>query len=295
MSSNGENTGIYDVLMATDGSAHAESAVEYGAWLAARTGARATVVHVIDARRLAGHFITHFSEIVEGHAAAGVPARGSEAGLLKRVREYYHARGRQVLERAAAVCERYDVACRTELESGNVVKVLADHAAGADLLVMGQHGEDEERETGFLGSVAEKVVRKVERPVLLAQPPFREFRKVLLAYDGSAAARRAMQALARLAVALPVEEVDAVELVEWNEPTEALTEVVRYFKDYTVRVNAHYLKGDSLSVILDHAREAKCDLLAMGAYADRTAEGLGLGSTTEYLMRNSTVPVLVHH
>jgi nucleotide-binding universal stress UspA family protein len=248
---------------------------------------------VIDARRLAVHFIRHFSEIVEGQAA-GVPARVREAGLLERVRAYYHAHGLRVLERAAAVCERYGVACRTELETGSVVKILAERAPHADLLVMGKHGEDVDLETGFLGSVAEKVVRKVERPVLMAQPPFREFKRALLAYDGSEAARRAMQALARLAVVLGM-DVDAVELVEWNEPTEALTEVLRYFKDYPVHVNTHYLKGDSLSVILDHASEAKCDLLVMGAYADQTAESLGLGSTTEYLMRNSTVPVLVHH
>jgi nucleotide-binding universal stress UspA family protein len=35
--------------------------------------------------------------------------------------------------------------------------------------------------------------------------------------------------------------------------------------------------------------------MAMGAYADMTAESTSLGSTTEYLMRASTVPVLVHH
>jgi nucleotide-binding universal stress UspA family protein len=295
MNSDNEHSGISSVLIATDGSAHADAAVEQGAWLAARTRASVIVLHVIDARRLAGHFITHFSEVVGGEHNERVPARVREAGLVARVREYYQARGKQFLERAAGVCERYDVACRTELETGNVVKVIAEKSVGADLLVLGQHGEDEERETGFLGSVAEKVVRKVERPVLMAQPPFREFRRALLAFDGSAAARRALLALARLAVALRLEGVDAVELVEWNEPTEALAEVLQHFKDFPVHVNAHYLKGDSLSVILEHAREAKCDLLAMGAYADRTAESLGLGSTTEYLMRNSAVPVLMHH
>jgi nucleotide-binding universal stress UspA family protein len=294
MNSDTEHSGIASVLIATDGSAHAEAAVEYGAWIAARTGAHVTVLHVIDARQLAGHFITHFLEVVGGRDER-VLADVREEGFLKRVREYYHARGQQLLERAAVICERYDAQWRTELETGNVVKILAERSAGADHLVLGQHGEDEERETGFLGSVAEKVVRKVERPVLMAQPPLRELRRALLAYDGSASARRAMRALARLAVALRMEEVDAVELVEWNEPTEALTEVLKYFKDYPVHVSAHYLKGDSLSVILEHAREAKCDLLVMGAYADRTAESLGLGSTTEYLMRNSAVPVLVHH
>jgi nucleotide-binding universal stress UspA family protein len=103
-----------------------------------------------------------------------------------------------------------------------------------------------------------------------------------------------MHALARLAVALNL-EVDAVELLEENEPQDALLEVSEYFKDFPVRVSTHYLEGDSLNVILKHLKEAKCDFLAMGAYADQTAEKLGLGSTTEYLMRNSPVPVFVHH
>jgi nucleotide-binding universal stress UspA family protein len=286
MSSKNEHAGISSILIATDGSTHAKAAVEYGAWLAAKMRASVTTIHVIDARRLASHFIRHFSEIT-----ASTPA----SGILERVKEYYHAYGRSVLESAAVICEGYDVRFTQELETGNVVKILAERSKSADLLVMGQHGEDEERETGFLGSVAEKVVHKTERPVLLAQPPFRKFRRALLAYDGSAAAGRAMKSLARLAVALNIEEVDAVELVEPNEPLDALREVPRYFKQFPVRVNTHYLTGDSLSVILDYVRDRNCDLMAMGAYADQTAEKLGLGSTTEYLMRESTIPVLVHH
>jgi nucleotide-binding universal stress UspA family protein len=285
MSSNVENAGISDVLIATDGSVHSDAAVSCGASLAARTRAHVTAIYVIDARLLAGHFVTHFSEVL---------GSGYSPGIVERVREYYHAHGQRVLERAAAICEHYDVACRAVLETGNVAKVLAGAATAADLLVMGKHGEDEEHETGFLGSVAEKVLRSVKRPVLLTPLLFREFHRALLAYDGSDAARRAMQALARLAVVLDI-EVDAVELIEENEPTEALIEVDHYFKDFPVHVSTHYLTGDSLRVILDHAQEKECDLLVMGAYADETAESLGLGSTTEYLMRNSPVPVLVHH
>jgi nucleotide-binding universal stress UspA family protein len=103
-----------------------------------------------------------------------------------------------------------------------------------------------------------------------------------------------MQALARLAAVLKL-EVDAVQLVEANEPTTALIEVHRYFEDSPVHLSSHYLVGDSLRLILDHVEETRSDMLVMGGYADQTAESLSLGSTTEYLMRNSTVPVLVHH
>jgi nucleotide-binding universal stress UspA family protein len=279
------HSGITNVMIATDGSVYADTAAECGAWVASRAGAHVTLVYVIDARRLAGHFIKHFSEIFSGDRSEG---------FATRVRDYYQTRGQEVLKRASRICERHGIACRTELETGNVVKILRAVSANTDLLVMGLRGEDEEYDTGFLGSVAEKLVRSVERPVLLTHSRFREFRRALLAFDGSAPARRAMQMLARLAVLLKL-EVDAVQLVGEGDPSTALIDVSHYFKDFQVHLSTHYLFGDSHSLILDHAKENDCDLLVMGAYNNKLAESLALGSTTEYLIRNSPVPVLVHH
>lgn len=285
MNSNGEHSGISSLLVATDGSVYADVATECGAWLAARLHARITVLYVIDARRLAGHFIRNISEILESFPSEGI---------TDRVRDYYRKQGNEALKRAASICERYRVTCQTDLQTGNVVKIVADASVDADLLVIGARGEDAEVETGFLGSVAEKLVRKVNRPVLLTGLQFREFRRALLAYDGSAAAREAMKMLARLTAALEM-DVDAVQMVEEGESTTALKEVVSYFKNYPVRLSTHYLTGDSHAVIIEHAKEIGCDLMVMGAYDNRLADSLALGTTTDYLVRNSPVPVLVHH
>ncbi|HEX6187181.1 MAG TPA: universal stress protein [Pyrinomonadaceae bacterium] len=285
MNSNGEHSGISSLLIATDGSVYADVATECGAWLAARLRARITVLYVIDARRLAGHFIRNISEILESFPSEGI---------ADRVRDYYRKQGNEALKRAASICERYRVTCQTDLQTGNVVKIVADASVDADLLVIGARGEDEEFETGFLGSVAEKLVRKVNRPVLLTGLQFREFRRALLAYDGSDAAREAMKMLARLTAALEM-DVDAVQMVEEGESTTALKEVVSYFKNYPVRLSTHYLTGDSHAVIIEHAKESGCDLMVMGAYDNRLADSLALGTTTDYLLRNSPAPVLVHH
>lgn len=285
MNSNGEHSGISSLLIATDGSVYADVATECGAWLAARLRARITVLYVIDARRLAGHFIRNISEILESFPSEGI---------ADRVRDYYRKQGNEALKRAASICERYRVTCQTDLQTGNFVKIVADASVDADLLVIGARGEDEEFETGFLGSVAEKLVRKVNRPVLLTGLQFREFRRALLAYDGSAAAREAMKMLARLTAALEM-DVDAVQMVEEGESTTALKDVVSYFKNYPVRLSTHYLTGDSHAVIIEHAKEIGCDLMVMGAYDNRLADSLALGTTTDYLVRNSPVPVLVHH
>ncbi len=226
-----EHSGISSLLVATDGSVYADVAAECGAWLAARLKARITALYVIDARRLAGHFIRHISEILESCPSAAI---------TDRVRNYYRKQGDAALRRAASLCERYGVKCETSLQTGNVVKIISDESAKADLLMIGERGEDEEFETGFLGSVSEKLVRKVSRPVLLTGLQFREFRRALLAYDGSVAAREAMKMLARLAAALEM-EVEAVQMVEEGEPTTALKDVIFYFKNYPVSLSTHYL------------------------------------------------------
>src|SRR6266567_5721600 len=113
MLSMNDQSRISSILIATDGSVYADAATECGAWLAAHIDAQVTAIYVIDARRLAGHFIKHFSEVVGGDRSAG---------LVTRVREYYQSHGQQTLARAAMICERHGVGCRTKLETGNVVK-----------------------------------------------------------------------------------------------------------------------------------------------------------------------------
>ena len=285
MNSNGNTAAISSIVIATDGSVYADVAAECSGWLASHTGAEVTALYVIDIRRIAGHFITHLPEILESFPSEGI---------ADRVKDYYKQRGNEALKRAGAICERHGVKCRTELRTGNVVSVVADAAAQTDLLVIGERGEDEELETGFLGSVTEKLVRKAERPLLLTGLRVREFRKALLAYDGSEAAQRAMKMLARLAAALRM-EVDAVQMVEEGEPTTALDHVVKFFKDVPVHLSTHYLLSDTHAVIIEHAKEINCDLMVMGAYDNWVAESMSLGTTTEYLIRNSPVPVLLHH
>src|SRR5690349_14425229 len=146
------NSRISSVLIATDGSVYADVATECSAWLASRLAARITALYVIDARRLAGHFIRHISEVLESFPSEGI---------VERVRDYYRRQGEEALKRAAGICERHGVKCETKLQTGNVVKVIADESTKADILVIGERGEDEEFETGFIGSISEKLVRKV--------------------------------------------------------------------------------------------------------------------------------------
>jgi K+-sensing histidine kinase KdpD len=71
------------ILVAVDGSTHAKAAVEYGARLAAKLGARVELLHVIERRLLVGDFITHFTEVlrhkIDGSFADWVESYYSDA------------------------------------------------------------------------------------------------------------------------------------------------------------------------------------------------------------------------
>ena len=54
MKSSNPQSGITNIMIATDGSVYADAAVECGAWLASRVSAQVKALYVIDPRRLAG-------------------------------------------------------------------------------------------------------------------------------------------------------------------------------------------------------------------------------------------------
>jgi nucleotide-binding universal stress UspA family protein len=274
-----------NILVAVDDSTHAKAAVEYGAYLSAKFRTRLELLHVIDWRFLAGHFITHFDEVYRS---------GGGESFRERVEHYYQSYGERLLEEARA--RSVELGARdvtVSVEMGNVAKHIIKRAAQSDLLVIGQQGETAEDGPGLLGAVTERVIRSIDVAALVVQPPMREFRRALLAYDGSAAAHRAMETLVRLAAALKL-EIEAVHLIEPRKDKTSLKRAAEYLDRHSVPFETTYLRGKSHARILEHAREKGCDLLVMGAFADKAVEVLALGTTTEAMLRMSHIPVLVH-
>jgi len=131
------------ILVPTDGSAGAAAAAAHAVDLALATGAALHVVHVVDIGVL--------------------PTDGSGAVLDELQRA-----GRQALDSVVERAERADVSTiRASVLSGTPYRAITDYAdaEAVDLVVMGTHGR-----TGMdrylLGSVAERVVRLTDRPVL---------------------------------------------------------------------------------------------------------------------------------
>jgi nucleotide-binding universal stress UspA family protein len=204
-------------------------------------------------------------------------------------------------------------------EGGVVDEILAE-AQSADILVMGTHGR-----CGFdhlvLGSVAEKVLRKANCPVLTiprAAPDATDavpglFHHIVAAVDFSDASQRALvfamslaeEAHARLTALHVIDLPEAVEtwivdshdgrghLERWTQGTlhrlrELVPEEIRPY----CHVEELVEEGKPYREILRVAHERNAGLIVIGAHGRGIVEQAFVGSTAQHIVRQAVCPVL---
>ena len=141
---------MYTMLVAYDGSEHAENAVRYALDMARRLGeARIVLVN------------------------AQPPAMSGEVSNLltaEQVVEQHLAEGRELLAPARALVEQAGVACETEIAIGRPAEAIVEYArsSGCDAIVMGasSHGRVHSL---VLGSVASRVAHMADVPVTVVK------------------------------------------------------------------------------------------------------------------------------
>jgi nucleotide-binding universal stress UspA family protein len=138
------NLAFKTILVPTDFSPAAGLALEYARMLAQRFGATLHVVYVFEEPLLLGEYFP-------------LDAADVRAELIE-------ARNGELRQAAAHVA---DVHTETELLFGPIPRRIVESAAArnADLIVMGTHGRNAVARA-LLGSVAERVVRTADCPVL---------------------------------------------------------------------------------------------------------------------------------
>lgn len=137
------------ILIATDGSASARAAVEFGLELAAEQGAETIFVHVAPALDVLP---------VTGFGVTGAMAHKVSAA------------DRASLDEAERLASEKGVETRTVLLTGNAVDEIVAYAdtVDADVIVVGSraHGAIA---SAFLGSVSQGVLHEARRPVLVVR------------------------------------------------------------------------------------------------------------------------------
>lgn len=277
------------VIACIDGSACAPAVCDYAAWASLRLAAPLALLHVLDQRYPAAADLS------------GNIGLGSREHLLEELVSLDERRSKLLLEQGrimlAAAKERAVAAgvaqpdCRQR--HGDLLDNLRDLESETRLLVIGRQGESSGGLGQHVGSQLESVIRIMHRPVLVTSGMFRPPQSVMLAFDGSATARKGVEMLA----ASPLPRDLPIHLVMVGADTgdhwAQLEAACAVLASAGHRVHTAIRAGDVEPALHTYQAEHGIDLLVMGAYGHSRIRQFLVGSTTTSMLRTSTGPLLL--
>jgi nucleotide-binding universal stress UspA family protein len=165
-----------------------------------------------------------------------------------------------------------------------------------DLLIAGRDSHffynEPKRETKTLA----KVVKHGVSPALVVTNKYKEFKNVMIAFDGSNASARSLKNFVQLMAT--GSNTFQIELVHVNE--EASEHVLDYAEEYLAahsftKIKKTHLEGKTPSEeISKYQQEANADLIILGAHAVSAIRRLTFGSTTHDLITKTDTPLLLN-
>jgi nucleotide-binding universal stress UspA family protein len=205
-------------------------------------------------------------------------------------------RGRAILDDARAIVEEAGAKdVTTRLRRGDVVETISEIEGEARVIVIGKRGEAADFAKGHLGSNLERIVRTAKRPVFVAARAFSPIKSVLVAYDGSRQAMKAVDQIARS----PLFSGLAVTVVTVGAETPAtrkgLDDAKAMLKAAGIAAETRMIEGRPEDVLRGLVDGEGFGLLVMGAFGHSRIRSFVIGSTTTEMVRSCQVPVLMVH
>lgn len=273
------------ILIPTDGSEFSRTALAYGIYCAGVLKARIRGLYIIDIKVVQGPLFDDISGFM------GVSACQDFIPMIERG---LNEKADEILKRFREQCEAAGVEVEVTKATGLVDETIIEEGEKADWIILAQRGEHYPLvRGGLMGSTSESVVRKSGKPVMITPLQFKEIRKVGIAFDGSEPSRRALDVAVEVcrATGWPL---SAIFITDDSECAATLNESVKAAATAQgVELTVTTRQGKEEQEIVQFTGEDDVDLLVMGAYGRSRVRELILGSTTSYVIRKTTVPVLL--
>jgi nucleotide-binding universal stress UspA family protein len=286
---------IRSILAPLDGSTFAEQAIPLAESIARATGAALHLFRVVP-------------PLADYYFWAPMPGDPLEHELRESHRREAFTYLKEVSGRLHAEAVDCDVMEEDESITDSIGAEI--EKTGADLVVLASHGRGAVQRF-WLGSVADKLMRTLNLPILLVRP--REHpepvdlselvpvKHVLLALDGSAEAERILEPALAIGTAMNADFtlVRAISssgeggAAERRKAVDYLEGVANRLRAGGAVVRTCVHAGDPAAALMEEAAANGADLIALETHGRGGLSRLVLGSVADKVVQASTVPVLL--
>lgn len=234
--------------------------------------------------------------IVPGFVVAPLPVE-----VIEQARTQALDVAKGATERFRASAEKAGVAAETrvsEVLMGGAPEGFVVNCRATDLVVIGQ--DDPDRPEPMREAMIETALFEGTAPLLVVPYISRGrlgFDRVMIGWDGSRTAARAVQAALPLLALAGKISVVMIEKAGSN-PGQPGAELATWLARHGLDVELTQVEAPDISVadaLLDHAADKSFDLLVMGGYGHSRVREFLLGGATRGILATMTIPVLMAH
>ncbi len=266
-----------------DGSTGSEGALELVLQLAGRLGSVVHGIYVLDIAFLEGSFIADVS------GAMGIEPL---VNLTPQVETLLSDLGATIRQHFEERCREAGVASQFHTVRGSVAPALAREASACALMAVGKRGVNADVHGDLPGPVTERLLRVSRTPVVVTPEGPGPLERILIGYDGSGRARRALRWGGELARSLSVPVSIVSVAAEPEAAARTVAEAIQYLEPLELEARRHAASGHAPMVLEHFAEEDGATLICVGSHGRHRLLEMMIGSTTEAIVRRSSIPVL---
>jgi nucleotide-binding universal stress UspA family protein len=278
------------VLCGIDGSNISEAVCDYASWIAKKINAPLKLLHTIE-----------HNPIPAVADLTGTLGLGTSEELLQELTQVEQERSRLLIEQGnqmlKAARERAVTNGVSQVDirqrHGALAESLIDMEEQIRVLVVGIRGEQHQQKNSGVGTQLESTIRALHKPIFVVNKAFNEPRTIMLAYNGSDAANKALDLVSTspLFKGMPCHLV----YVGDDEPNanQLLAVGERQLAASGVEVKKVKLKGKLEDVLAQYQIDQNIDLMVMGAFGHSRIREILLGSFTAKMLEKTQRPLLL--
>jgi len=274
------------ILACVDGSTYSEAVRDFGVHFAKSTKIPLTLFNTVE------HFKPRQSRDLSGNITLG-----GRDELLEFLVEEDHDKskadinfGRQILENLKSTIPE-GIAVTSLQRHGNLFENVQDLEPKMRMLILGLSGQKHEGQDRVVGEQVEEVIRSLHVPILLVNTPFSEPKKVMIAYDGSSSAKKALETVVKTPLLGDVER----HIVCVESTAKKAEQTLEEAKKIAGNVDMVYapLEGEATHELHKYQESQNIQMIAMGAFSHNRLRDKLFGSFTAKMIAGAKVPLLL--
>lgn len=273
------------ILVGLDGTAFSDSAVELGIRWARRYDGLLVGLGIIDEPAI--------------RRPQAVPAGASQ---FKRDADDAHVadarrRVEQFLDRFVNRCAEAQISAKELEDVGTPWERIVLEAQRYDLIMLGKETHFRFETQSEPCDTLDKVLHHAPRPVVVVPEKIEEGQAVVIGFDGSLQAARAVKAFASMG---PV-DLGPVHVVTIGSDKVELAQIanraVEFLGSHDIQAKSHVIQSrkNTSDVLLETSVALDAALVVLGAYGKPLLKEFFLGSVTRKIVHDTTVPLFLYH